>query len=330
MQATEPKEVAVALDVGGTWTRTALLDRAGQVLWRTREATFKGRGTGPLVDQIGQSVRQAMAQAGPAQVRGIGLALAGPLDPGTGALLAPPNLMELDGVSLPALWGDSMGRPVVVGNDATLATLGEHHYGAGRGCRVLVYITISTGIGGGIVADGRLLQGGFGLAGEVGHTRVETDGPPCGCGSFGCLESVASGTGIARLARARVAAGEASAASFGVDAVEDIEAVQVFDAAAHGDTVAQDIVDRAARGLGVGMLNILHLLDPDLIVVGGAVSQQWPVLGPVVERHVAQHAMNDHFRDHFRVAVSPLGDDAGLLGAAALVWDTLAPGDANS
>ena len=325
MQLGMQEEVAVALDVGGTWTRTAVVNESGNVLWRNREATLKGQGTDALVEQLRQSVRQGCEAAAPAGIHGIALGMAGPLDPQTGVLFAPPNLMEMDGVSLTDMWGDSMGAPVLVGNDATLAALGEYHYGAGRGCHTLVYITLSTGIGGGIVVDGQLFQGASGFAGEIGHTRVESNGPECGCGSRGCLEAVASGTGIARQARTRIARGEASLLAAEVSPIEAIDTVHVFDAAARQDRLAQDIVNKAARGLGVGLLNVLQLLDPDLIVLGGSVSQQWPVLAPVVEAHVAEHAMNSHFRESFKVVVSPLGDDVVMLGAAALVWDTISP-----
>ena len=318
-----PEEVAVALDVGGTWTRTALVNESGEVLWRDRQATLRGQGTEALMEQLAQAVRQGCDAAAPAGIRGIALGMAGPLDPRTGILFAPPNLMEMDGISLTQRWGDSMGAPVLVGNDATLAALGEHHYGAGQGCHTLVYITLSTGIGGGIVIDGQLFQGASGFAGEVGHTRVESNGPECGCGSRGCLEAVASGTGIARQARTRIARGEASLLAAEISPIDAIEPVDVFNAAARQDRLAQDIVDKAARGLGVGLLNVMQLLDPDLIVLGGSVSQQWPVLAPVVEVHVAEHAMNSHFRESFKVAVSPLGDDVVMLGAAALVWDTI-------
>ena len=325
MQPAVNEEVAVALDVGGTWTRTALVNESGDVLWRDRAPTLRGQGTAALLEQLAQSVRRGCDAAAPASIRGIALGLAGPLDPHTGVLYAPPNLTEMDGISLTRQWGDSMGAPVLVGNDATLAALGEHHYGAGQGCHTLVYITLSTGIGGGIVIDGRLFQGASGFAGEVGHTRVDSNGPECGCGSRGCLEAVASGTGIARQARARIARGEASLLAAEISPIDAIEAVHVFEAASRQDRLAQDIVDKAARGLAVGLLNVMQLLDPDLIVLGGSVSQQWPVFAPVVEAHVAEHAMNSHFRESFKVAVSPLGDDIVMLGAAALVWDTISP-----
>ena len=325
MQPKTQEEVAVALDVGGTWARTAVVDEFGNVLWRSREATLRGQGTEALIEQLAQSVRQACDAAAPASVRGIALGMAGPLDPKTGVLFAPPNLTEMDGISLTQRWGDSMGAPVLVGNDATLAALGEHHYGAGQGCHTLVYITLSTGIGGGIVVDGHLFQGAAGFAGEIGHTRVESNGPECGCGSRGCLEAVASGTGIAQQARTRIARGEASLLAAEVSPIDAIEAVHVFNAAVRQDRLAQDIVDKAARGLGVGLLNVMQLLDPDLIVLGGSVSQQWPVLAPVVQSYVSENAMNSHFRDNFKVAVSPLGDDVVMLGAAALVWDTVSP-----
>ena len=317
------EEIAVAMDVGGTWIRAALVGRDGKVLWHRREPSRPPDAAGGVESRVEEVARQALEQAGGRVVGGIGLAVAGPMDPTTGVMYGPPNLPELDGISLRATVERSLGIPVVTGNDANLAALAEYAYGAGGDARILVYMTISTGIGGGIVVDGEMFQGAHGLAAELGHMCVEMDGPECSCGATGHLEAIASGTAIAQAARHQIADGEASLmtdlASGDVDA---IGARLVFTAAAQGDSMALDIVDRAGRALGAGMVSILHTFDPDLIVVGGAVSQQWNVLWPIVETYVLSHAMKP-YRQRLNVIRSSLGDDIGLLGAAALVWRKL-------
>ena len=319
------KEVAVVMDVGGTWIRGALADDKGRILWHCREPSRTDSDTEGLVAKVEQIARQAVAQAGTSAIRGIGIALASPMDPITGVMHSPPNLPELDGVSFNSRWGESLGARIVAGNDANLAALAEYTYGAGKNARTLVYITISTGIGGGIVLDGDIFLGASGMAGEVGHMCVELDGPPCRCGGAGCLEAIASGTAIAEAARSRIDLGEDSLIpSLVASELEQVAAPAVFTAAAQGDRLARDIVGRAGRALGTGLANLVHIFNPDLIAIGGSVSLQWDVLWPIIEPHMLNQTMKP-FRPTFRVVRSSLGDDIGLLGAAALVWRSLTP-----
>ena len=322
-------EVAICMDIGGTWIRASLVDSYGETLWRYRNQSRLNDGTEGVVARAEDGVRKAMAQAGDNAIRGIGLALAGPIDPITCVMYEPPNLPELDGVSFPARWGDRFGLPVVAGNDANLAALAEHTYGAGKGSRILVYITVSTGIGSGIIQDGDIFLGGYGLAGELGHIIVDINGPPCQCGGSGCLEAIASGTGIAKEARRRIEEGESSAI-YGLASgdLDQVGAREVFAALAQGDGLAREIVAGAGRALGAGMVNIQHMLNPDLIVMGGAVSQQWDVLWPIIRSYVDEHAMKP-YRETFRLVRSSLGDDVGMLGAAALVWRKVTPHSAH-
>jgi glucokinase len=216
---------------------------------------------------------------------------------------------------------ETFGVPAFVGNDANLAALGEHRFGAGRGVNDLVYLTISTGIGGGVILDGRLFEGGGGLGGEVGHITVEAEGPPCLCGSRGCLEAVASGPAIARAVRAAIAAGRSSSL---VDRVggdlSRITAREVSEAARDGDDLAREALRRAGFYIGVALVSLMYLLNPALFVIGGSVAKAGDLLfGPIHE--TVEDRAPEVYRRGVSIRPAALGDDVGLLGALALACD---------
>ena len=313
--------IAVVMDIGGNWIRVALVTRSGELLWRERTPTNAQVGGSVVIAGADEMLHRGLAQVGDRRVSGIGMGLAGPVDPGTGIMYSPPNIPGLDGVSFKTIWKDSVECPILVGNDATLAALGEYTYGGGAGARMLVYITVSTGIGGGVVIDGRPMMGAYGMAGEFGHMCVDRNGPSCPCGSKGCWEAVASGSAIAERARKQVdEKGGSVIASLVSGELDRISAETVFEAAARGDTLAKGILEDVARGLGTGLVNILHIFNPDVIVIGGGVSRNWDYLQPAVQSYIEAHAMSHVHKMGFKLVVSSLGDDVGLLGAAALVW----------
>ncbi len=348
-------DLALAVDWGGTWCRAALVDRDGGIWWQERRANPAG---GTAADYLGLAdglLRDALAsswlQHGEGRVFGIGLAVAGPVDPESGILYQPPNLMALDGVSLKEVWQERYGLPVVAGNDANMAAVGEFRFGAGRAAaqagrpvKGLFYVTVSTGIGGGLVTadaggEARLLLGANGLTAEVGHTVVDTaaDAPVCQCGLRGCLEAVASGTAIANDARAGVAgessfgqrpvfkprppsagSGQAQGGGLAAGPAGDITAAAVVEAAFRGDGFANAVMSRAVDGLAVGLANAVHLYNPDLIVLGGGVSAGLERLGllPRIREGICERLMSERHKD-FELVPAALGDNSGLLGAAA-------------
>ena len=313
--------LALVLDLGGSWIRVALATPDGDLLWKERKPTASQEGGPAVIDRVDELLQLGISEAGESNVAGIGMALAGPVDPATGIMYSPPNNPGLDGVSLKALWEKRVECPVLVGNDATLAALGTYRYGVGVGAHTLVYITISTGIGGGVVVDGRPLMGAHGMAAELGHMKVQRNSPLCQCGRDGCLESLASGTAIAE--RARVLLEEGSVSILGDMVAGDmarISAETVFEAARQGDAMSRDILLDVAQALGLGLVNVLHIFNPDVIVLGGGVSTNWDYLGPAVQSFIEANAMDHVLKMGFRLEVSSLGDDIGLLGAAALVW----------
>lgn len=330
----QPPGVVVAMDWGGTWVRVAVIDRGGEILWQSRVANAPGGDKDRLLKDTQEVLAGAISWCHPRPVAGVGLAVASPVDVETGTLHDPPNLPALNGVCLKALWEPWLGHRVWVGNDANLAALGEYRYGAGRDAlapgepaRTLVYLTVSTGIGGGVVSGGQVFLGAHGLAAEIGHMVIDrrADAPQCQCGNRGCLEALASGTAIAKIARAAVADARSLILTLASGEAQSITSETVFRAASQGDALAQSIVEDVVQALSVGLTNVLHLYNPDLVVLGGGVTLGLDGLGllPRIQSLMVQSAMSQRHKD-FRLVASRLGDAAGMLGAATVVWQAVA------
>ena len=319
--------VALVMDLGGTWMRAALAIRGGDLLWKARVPSNSHEGREAVIARAESLLNRGISEVGNREIVGIGMAVAGPVNFATGTMYSPPQIPFLDGVSFKSVLETGGVRPpgvewpILVDNDATLAALGEYTYGSGVGARTLVYITISTGIGGGVVMDGRPLRGAHGMAGELGHMSVDRNGPLCKCGHIGCLEAFASGTAIADAARRYVEEGGASLMGDMVSGDSSrMSAETVFAAAARDDPAAKEILEDVSQALGAGLVNILHIFNPDIIVIGGGVSGNWDYLLPRVQTYIQAHAMSHVLKLGYKLVVSSLGDDIGLVGAAALVW----------
>jgi glucokinase len=325
-------QVVVAMDWGGTWTRTAVIDRQGEILWQAREPNPQNGTKEEYLSNAEKLLSNAIQQAG-GPVAGIGAAVAGPVEPTTGTFFQPPNLMVLDGISFKALWEEAFQVPVWVGNDANLAALGEHYFGAGkesadkgRPVKTLFYVTVSTGVGGGVVDKGSVFLGANGLTAEIGHTLVDTtvDALQCQCGARGCLEAMASGTGIERIAKQKLASGGFPDSALAALDAGLVDSEAVFDAAEKKDSLALSILEGAVSALAVGLTNVVHLFNPDMIVLGGGVTDGLVKLDllPEIDRQIRDRAMSELHKE-FQLTSARLGDSVGLAGAAALVWDQL-------
>lgn len=311
-----PVRQAIAVDFGGTQIRVALVDETGELRERYTAPTIERDDASDLVDRLERGIR-AVARAAAGEVAGVGIAAPGPLDPWRGFVYNLTNVPNYRNVPLGPMLRDRLGMTVTLGNDGNFAALGEHRYGAGRGVAHMIYLVVGTGVGGGIIVDNRLLLGAGGLAGEVGHMVVELDGPACNCGGYGCLEALASGTGIARRTAERLAMGaRSSLAGLG----RPPTAADVASAALAGDPLALDVIRQAGRAMGAGIASLLHLLNPTLIVLGGGVTHAGePFWGPL-RREVEERAM-PFYLEGLRIVPAGLGDDAGLFGAAAAAFD---------
>jgi len=312
---------ALAVDLGGTKLLVGLVDRNGRVLARTRIATPRG---GP--EAVARAIRdlsrplRAKAGAAGANVAGVGVAVAGPTDHARGVIYDPPNLAGWGReTSFGPLLARELEETVHIENDANAAALGEAWVGAGYGVPDLVYITVSTGIGGGLILGGRLHRGANGTAGEIGHIVVDPDGPRCRCGNRGCLEVLASGTAIAGQAREAVGRGEPTSLQSFAGRPDEITAVAVARAARDGDALAAGLYREAGTRIGVALGNLVALLNPKMIIVGGGISKTGDLLFRPLREAIRARA---YPWPALGVVVAPaaLGDDVGIIGAAALVY----------
>jgi glucokinase len=253
-------------------------------------------------------------------VGAIAVAYPGPVDPARGVILSTPNIPAWVNFPLVDLLQKKYKVPTWLNNDANLAAMGEWCFGAGRTHNDILYLTISTGIGGGVISDGRLLTGSRGMATELGHLTILPDGPGCSCGQKGHLEAIASGTAIARYVSERVLAGNASSLS----TLPKITARDVAAAARQGDILSLEAFNYAGKFLGQAVADFLHMFNPSIVIFGGGVSQSGSLLFDPMKTSMKAHVMDPSYLDGLEIAIAMLGDDAGLLGALALAQIKLA------
>lgn len=308
---------ALAIDLGGTQLRAAMVSSTGGILSFAVEPTRAQNGPEAIIAQIVALLEEIVRQ-NPGQVPvGIGIAAPGPLDPKAGMVIAPPTLRGWHNVPLAKIIGQRFSAPVWLENDANAAALGEWRFGAGRGVDSMVFVTVSTGIGGGVIADGRILHGRRGLAAEIGHMAITNEGERCFCGAIGCFEAVASGTALGRRASARTKPFDGSTMR-ALSANADVSGRNVVDAARQGDALAKQLLDDEARWLGIGFTNLLHLYSPDMIVMGGGISHGFDLLQAGIASTMFERAMPAY--RNVPVVTAQLGHHAGLVGAASLVF----------
>ncbi len=309
--------LVLGLDIGGTKLAAGVLEEAGSLHSWVRTPTHAHEGPDPVIGRLLLLARQAMesARVDPASIDAIGVGCGGPLDPETGVIHDPPNLPGWHEVPLAAMLRRALGRPVYVENDANAGALGEYHRGAGRGVENMIYLTISTGIGGGIVIGGRLYRGETGNAGEIGHMTMVWNGRPCTCGSRGCLEAYASGTSIARRAREAIESGEASVLTEIAGSTLAVTAATVIMALRSRDPLAVRIWDESMEILGAGIASVANIFDPARVVLGGGVTQAGAALFDPVRR-VALSRVLPPRDSSVAIVPSQLGVQLGVVGAA--------------
>ena len=314
------QRLVIGIDLGGTKISTGLVSESAQVIARDYRETLATEGEdeviGRMVDAAHTVMREASVTAD--QVAAVGVGSPGPLDIKTGIVMGAPNLQGWECVPLKQRIEDALGIPTFLENDANAAALGEHRFGAGRGFDHMIYVTVSTGIGGGLILGGSLFYGVDGMAGEIGHTTILANGPRCGCGNRGCLEALASGTAIARSARESLVSGVPTIMTelAGGDPGR-ITARLVAEAAEQGDAEAHRILIEAMNYLGIGMANLVNLFNPQLIVIGGGVASIGDELFESVRRAVMRHAL-PATKKSVQIVPAKLGGDVGMLGAAAV------------
>jgi glucokinase len=301
----------VAADIGGTHMRAAAY--ALNQLSPTTQKKIPTLASEPGgLDRLIHVIEDVWPQN--EDVAAIGLGSPGPLDPHTGYLLAPPNNPEWHNFPLAPSVEKHFGVKTFLDNDGNLAGLGEYRYGAGKGHHNVMYITVSTGIGAGVVIEDRLIQGYHGLAAELGHVIIDPDGPPCSCGFNGHLESFSSGPAIVKYVLRELDSGTRSI----LKRDESLSARDIAEAASKGDELAIRAYQRAGEYLGIGVASFLHAFDPSIVIFGGGVSQVGKLLFDPFNESLKQRVFHPRYLEGLVITQAQLGDDAGLLGARAL------------
>ena len=328
----EQRSPVVGVDLGGTKILAAVVDPEGRIVARLKRKTRAERGPETVIARLVETCRRVVRKAGLAwgEIDGVGVGAPGPMDPDSGVVYHPPNLPGWEEVPLGPRLAEALQLPVYLENDVNLGTLGEHALGAGRGSQDMVGIFVGTGVGGGVILGGRLRSGARHAAGEVGHMVVLAEGPVCGCGKRGCLESVASRTAIVRDIRLGIAAGRQSLIPqmTGGDP-ERLTSGVLARAWRRGDPLVREVMGRAQFYLGVGVASIVNLIDPEVIVFGGGVVEALgdEFLEPI-RVTARQYFIQQREAERVRIVTAALGDQAGVLGAAVLVWQRLSAANA--
>ena len=315
----------LAVDLGGTQIRAALITPDRSVHCRRAESTRDEEGEAAVIDRICEvvaGVRDEAAAAGLPAPIGAGIAAPGPLDPHRGVVLNPPNLRGWNDVPLADLVGRRIELPTIIERDTNAAIMAEWRYGAACGTSDAVYVTVSTGIGGGIVSGGRPLTARDGLAGEVGHLVVELDGPVCGCGGIGHVEAVASGTAIEREARALLDQGRAPGLARLVADGAAVDTALVARAAEEGNREADALLTRAWVAIGALCASLVNLLDPEVIVIGGGIAEHQPRLFEVARAELDRRVL-PALSGRTRIEPAAFGRDVSLVGMLPIVNDRI-------
>ncbi|MEZ4520465.1 MAG: ROK family protein [Thermomicrobiales bacterium] len=311
-------DLALAVDLGGTNLRCGIIDSSGNLIAESSQSSGSDEGPEAVVQRIARLIDLVATDQGIADDVPIGLVAPGPLDLRTGTVRYAPNLKGWSDVPLRAMLEDLSGREVMLGNDANAQALGEFYFGAASGVDNLIYVALGTGLGGGVIAEGKLIDGIDGLGGELGHTTVNMDGPRCTCGSQGCVESYCSGWAIARDGQALVNSNR-SAAIARIAGDHPVEAPAVSEAASEGDPEAGKILRQAGRALGAGLANFVNIFNPEMIVIGGGLADVGSLLLDPARDAMRQYALPD-LVGTLEFRRSALGGKTGIFGAAALVF----------
>ena len=306
----------VGVDVGGSKINSILTDPKGNIKAKDLRDTRAKRGPDAVIERIIESIRQV---ASGNTVEGIGVGAAGACDTVNGIITSSPNLPQWVNIPLRDVIQRQFDCPVYLQNDATLAALGEHRFGGGKGVDHMIYVGVGTGIGGGIIIGGQLYSGASGSAGEFGHMTIDVNGPSCPCGNTGCWETLASGTALAREAVERIQEGQkTNILKFAEGKMERVSARKVHLAAQKGDRLANELIAQTGYYLGVGLVNLVNIFNPQLILIGGGLSRMGKLLTGPASQVIQEHAFELPARA-VRIEIAQLGVDAEALGAVALV-----------
>ena len=306
--------VVIGVDLGGTNTRTALVNREGIVLDKQKEATVAAGGHEQVIAKLIGNINRQRENAGRLgrTVIAVGVGAPGVIHEQTGVVVKSPNFPDWNNLPLRKTLELELGIPVFIENDANAAALGEQWRGAGSGIKSMIFLTLGTGVGGGIILGGRIWHGADGMAGEVGHMTISPDGRQCGCGNTGCLEMYASSRGIV-MTFGEIWSQQDAAAPL----PPGITSEQVYQAARSGDHIAVRAMQDMGRSLGIGIANLINIFNPEMVVIGGGVRDAWDLFIDATRDEIRRRAF-EYPAERTKILPSVLGDDAGMVGAAAV------------
>ncbi|MEK6743902.1 MAG: ROK family protein [Nitrospirota bacterium] len=304
--------VVIGVDLGGTNLRTALVSQNGEVADKVKEPTRASDGHAKVIQKLIENIKAQLDSAlrNGFKVAAVGVGAPGVIHAQTGMVVKSPNFPDWNNLPLKKELESALALPVSIENDANAAALGEQWRGAGRGITSMILLTLGTGVGGGIVLDGRIWPGADGMAGEIGHMTIIPDGRRCGCGNTGCLEMYTSSRGIVMTYQERSSR------------PQSITSEEIYQAARDGDAVAGDVMKDMGRFLGIGIANLINIFNPEMIVIGGGVKDAWPLFIDATREEIKKRAF-EYTAARTRIVSSLLGDDAGMIGAAALAFQKL-------
>ncbi len=312
----------IGIDVGGTNVKIALVDENGKIIYSNSVPTYAKMGYEYTVNNIKQSIRDLMKETNKNEksIEGIGFDFPGQIDYVNGIVKLAPNIPGWVNVPIAKMIEEEFHIPTKVDNDVRCAALGELNFGAGKGCKNFICITVGTGIGSGIVINGQLVRGASNAAGEIGHIKLQmNDGPLCGCGDYGCLEAYASGPAIVAMAQDYIKGGKA--AKFRELAAVDggeITPYHVAKAAEEGDPVAKKIFEIMGYRIGIGLTSVINLLNPEKVIIGGGVAESGELLLGPIRKTIKERAMTIA-GNAVEIVPAQLGNSAGVIGASMLI-----------
>ena len=314
---------AIAVDLGGTNIRVAVIDKRGKIHRRIKRPTLAQEGIKSVCDNLLSAIEEMYCFFPNKQVKGVGLGIAGAINMEKGLITQSPNFPGCEGYPIKdkIQTGFLKQVAVIIENDANAAAIGERWKGAGRGITNLICLTLGTGIGGGIIVDGKLVHGADGMAAELGHITVQPNGPQCNCGNYGCLEALASATAIRREAiEASIMHPESDLNERCNGNRQTITAEMVYFSAQSGDPVSRKIYQVMGRYLGIGIATLINIFNPEMVVIGGGVSGAWEMFIPYTKEEVNKRSFKIP-AEKAKIVPAVCGDDAGLLGGAYLVFN---------
>ncbi|MCF6150148.1 MAG: ROK family protein [Candidatus Kuenenia sp.] len=310
----------IGIDLGGTNLKAGIVDRGGRILHRFSIKTNADAESLVISQQICELIAEIIknARIEKSGIIGIGLGSPGLIDKQGETILFSPNLSKWRDIPIKRIIAEKFDLPCVLENDANAAAWGEKWAGAGKNANSLVMLTLGTGIGGGIILDNKLWRGMNNVAGEIGHMSIQTDGPQCNCGNYGCIEVYASATGMVKRFRKLLESGKASL----LKKDDEITAKRINEAAVQGDEAAQSIIEETGYYLGIAIVNIIHILNPEVIVLAGGMIGSGELLMNPMKRTIEKRVLKASYKDT-KIVFSQLGTDAGIIGAAGCLLKEL-------